>query len=383
MQRLIDTGAAGGGTRCRRRSGHPGGYSNRATPAAPNPRLGQRPRRTRHHGLGRALPRARSPPTWSASSARATWAAAVAGAALERRGPGRRGCGHRRERHARAGEGVPRLAARAGRRPPGYRWGLSTSAVPTDAVGRIMSRQLARDPGGEPGVMGSTTASLHGMQAGDVLELLERGQPARAACASASSRPTAPSAAPRCCMSPELFHALGFLRPTRVLMWGIPDREPARRRPGRQRPGALRRPDHPLVGPAQPRRHALHRDDQGAPRASSRTATPGAGPTSTRRRRGGAPTSPATPGPSAAARSTPGATASSTPRRAAALAEVSARGLAGAIDLANTNTYGGLLRAPRGAPGRGHHGRFGEPALVGPGHRHEHRRATAWAACPG
>ena len=97
------------------------------------------------------------------------------------------------------------------------------------------------------------------------------------------------------------------------------------------------------MGPAQPRQHALDRRRRRTRLGEFSYATGERDHRSPARRRGAAPTSPATRGRPAAARSPPAATASWTQRRAPRWPRSRQRGLGGAIDLANTNTYGGCF----------------------------------------
>ena len=141
-------------------------------------------------------------------------------------------------------------------------------------------------------------------------------------------------------MSPELFRAMGFLRPTRVLMWGIPDRN---RLNAAMAANGLARSDVRIIRSWDPP----------SPDGTLSTATTKArlGEFSYSYTGSGANINPeaAWRGANIARYSWPvGGGAVTTwchrvvdPAARAALAEVSARGLAGAIDLANTNTYGG------------------------------------------
>jgi hypothetical protein len=222
---------------------------------------------------------------------------------------------------------------------PGYRFGMSTSAVSTDAVGNIMGRPLAAILAANQVIMGSTAASLHGAQAGDVLELLNAAnQPVRVLVGLVAADSTVGGT--EILMSPELFHAMGFLRPTRVLMWGIPDRN---RLNAAMAANGLARSDVRIIRSWDPP----------SPDGTLSTATTKArlGEFSYSYTGSGANINPdaAWRDASIARFSWPvgGGSVNTSchrvvdPAARAALAEVSARGLAGAIDLANTNTYGG------------------------------------------
>jgi hypothetical protein len=141
-------------------------------------------------------------------------------------------------------------------------------------------------------------------------------------------------------MSPELFRAMGFLRPTRVLMWGIPDRN---RLNAALAANGLAGSDVRVIRSWEPP----------SPDGTLSTATTKArlGEFSYSYTGSGANINPdaAWRGANIARYSWPvGGGSVNTwchrvvdPAARAALAEVNARGLAGALDLANTNTYGG------------------------------------------
>lgn len=220
---------------------------------------------------------------------------------------------------------------------PGYRWGMSTSAVPTDVVGRTMSRDVAAILASGQVVMGQTAAGLKGVKAGDQLDLLTAGggvAPVRVGMVAGSDV----IGGTELLMTPELFHALGYNRPSSVLIFGFGDRK------------AL---DNALAanGLVRPDVRILHSWDPPNPDSTLSTAMEkatlgdfsyaGAGNSITVE---------------AAWRNAyifryswpVGAGAISTfcnkvvdPAARAALAEMNARGFGGHIDLANTNSAGG------------------------------------------
>ncbi len=221
--------------------------------------------------------------------------------------------------------------------PPGYRYGLSTSAVPSDAVGQTMSRNLAAIIGAGMVVVGQTTAGLRGIQAGDVLDLgtgAGGAAPVRVGLVASDSA----VGGTEILMTPELFRALGYYRPSRVIIWGFGDRK------------AL---DAALAanGLVRPDIRILHSWDPPNPDSTLSTASTkaklgefaytGSGNSITQEA--------AWRTANIARYSWPtGLGSISTychrvvdPAARAALAEVAQRGLGGAIDLANTNTYGG------------------------------------------
>src|SRR4051794_4482898 len=56
--------------------------------------------------------------------------------------------------------------------PAGYRWPLSTAVMPPEGAGRLANREVARILAVGQVVLTQTTASLHGVQGGDVLTVL-------------------------------------------------------------------------------------------------------------------------------------------------------------------------------------------------------------------
>jgi hypothetical protein len=227
-----------------------------------------------------------------------------------------------------------RLAAAA---PAGYRYGLSTSAVPTDAVGRIMTRQIAAIISGGSVVVSQTTANLRGIRAGDVLDVMTGAvgtRPVRVGMVAADDT----IGGTEMLMSPAAFRALGYDRPSRVIMWGFPDRRALDAALAAQ---GLVRPDVRIL-------HSWDPPNPDSTLSTSQTkvrlgefAYAGAGNSIT---------------PEAAWRAAnigryswpTGLGTVNTwchrvvdPAARAALAEVARRGLGGAIDLANTNRYGG------------------------------------------
>jgi hypothetical protein len=107
--------------------------------------------------------------------------------------------------------------------PAGYRYGLATSAVPTDAVGRIMGRDVATVLGQNLVVLSQSSAALRGALVGDVFDL-QNGAGGVTPVRVGMIAPDAVVGGTELLMSPELFHALGYNRPDEVLIWGFSDR---------------------------------------------------------------------------------------------------------------------------------------------------------------
>ena len=126
------------------------------------------------------------------------------------------------------------------------------------------------------------------------------------------------------------------------------------------------------LGSARPRRHARPGHDQEAARRV-RVPVTGSGAVTGRRRLAWRRTSRHARAVSDGHPIAASATTRSRPTSPAALHEVVAAGLAGAIDVGNTNTYGGCF-GPRFTPHRRHASRAPVAAHAGAGARHQHRR---------
>ncbi len=107
--------------------------------------------------------------------------------------------------------------------PAGYRWPLSTVVMPPEVVGRITSRELARVIASGQVVMTQTTATLHGVQAGDVLTVLG-WDGANHDLAVGLVAPDDVVGGSELMISPAVAGGVGLVRPSSVLLWGFRSR---------------------------------------------------------------------------------------------------------------------------------------------------------------
>ncbi|MEX0846222.1 MAG: M15 family metallopeptidase [Ilumatobacteraceae bacterium] len=218
-----------------------------------------------------------------------------------------------------------------------WQFPMSVTALPVDAVGRVMSARVSSAVASGGVVLGSTSASLRGAQVGDTLDLIASDGNTRRFVLGYVA-PDDEIGGAELVMSPEQADALGATIVTRVLFFGQFARssiEEAFAANGLYDGGTVRisrswsgaNPDS-LLGSAQ-LKTLLNEFDYRINGDSSLTLDPDWVADNLQRV------------------SFRGINVRSTCHRAivadlqAALDEVSASGLAGAIDLGNTNTYGG------------------------------------------
>jgi len=120
------------------------------------------------------------------------------------------------------------LAVRRGGQPvqqaaAGYRWPLSTVVMPPEVVGRISSRDLARVTAGGQVVLTQTTAGLHGVQAGDVLTLLGWDGAAHDLVVGLVAADDVVGGS-ELMISPAVAAIVGLARPSSVILWGFRSR---------------------------------------------------------------------------------------------------------------------------------------------------------------
>jgi hypothetical protein len=221
--------------------------------------------------------------------------------------------------------------------PAGFRYPLSTTVMPPDIAGRVISRDLARTLALGGVVMNAVTAAAHGVQVGDTLSILGwDGNPHTL---------TVASIAPDAQIGAELFvppavaDGIGLDRPSSVLLWGF------RSRPAIDQALAAAG----LVGPGIRIRHSWDPPDPDATLSYAHLKTvlgefayAGSGESITLE-----------PGwfESHISRVTLPLGIRSwchnviAPALQGALGEVAASGLAAAIDVGNTNTFGGCFHA--------------------------------------
>ena len=140
----------------------------------------------------------------------------------------------------------------------------SVTALPLESIGAIFGREVSKFIGVNQVVVGATSASINGAQAGDILELvaadgsIAQFQVGRVA-------PDAEVGGTEIVMSTAQADLLGAVVPTSVLIYGQFDRRRPRRIAGRQ--GTQQRPEDPcqaILGSARSRRHHRPRQDQEA-----------------------------------------------------------------------------------------------------------------------
>ena len=145
--------------------------------------------------------------------------------------------------------------------PAGYRWPLSTAVMPPEAVGRITSRDVARIVALGQVVMTQTTATLHGVQAGDVLTVLGWDGAAHDLTVGLVA-PDDVVGGPELMISPDVAGVVGAGPPVERRAVGLPVAGRDRPAAGGQRPGGHDDPHPAVVGPARPRRPAQLPADQ-------------------------------------------------------------------------------------------------------------------------
>ena len=107
--------------------------------------------------------------------------------------------------------------------PAGYRWPLSTAVMPVEAAGRIVNRNVATVMASGAVVMAQTTAGLHDVQAGDVITVLGWDGLAH----DLTIGLVAPDDVVRgseLMISPDVAGVVALARPSSVLMWGFRSR---------------------------------------------------------------------------------------------------------------------------------------------------------------
>ena len=107
--------------------------------------------------------------------------------------------------------------------PAGYRWPLSTAVMPPEGAGRIRNREVARILAVGQVVLTQTTATLHGVQGGDVLTVLGwDGAPHDVVVGLVA--PDDVVGGPELMIGPAVAGAVGLTRPSSVVIWGFRSR---------------------------------------------------------------------------------------------------------------------------------------------------------------
>jgi len=107
--------------------------------------------------------------------------------------------------------------------PAGYRWPLSTAVMPPEAAGRVASRDVARTEALGQVVVTQTTATLHGVQAGDVLTVLGWDGIGHDLTVGLVA-PDDVVGGPELMISPDVAGVVGLARPSSVVLWGFRSR---------------------------------------------------------------------------------------------------------------------------------------------------------------
>src|SRR5215213_8439275 len=107
--------------------------------------------------------------------------------------------------------------------PGGYRWPLSTAVMPPEGAGRIVNRDVARILAVGQVVLTQTTASLHGVQGGDVLTVLGWDGAGHDVLVGLVA-PDEVVGGPELMMGPPVAGVVGLARPSSVVMWGFRSR---------------------------------------------------------------------------------------------------------------------------------------------------------------
>jgi hypothetical protein len=116
----------------------------------------------------------------------------------------------------RSGQALQQAAA-------GFRWPLSTVVMPPEAAGRVVNRQVARILAVGQVVMAQTTATMHGVQAGDVLTLLGWDGGAHDVVVGLVTGDDVTGGS-ELMISPDLAQSMAMVRPSSVVMWGFRSR---------------------------------------------------------------------------------------------------------------------------------------------------------------
>jgi hypothetical protein len=106
--------------------------------------------------------------------------------------------------------------------PAGYRYPLSTTVMPPDVAGRVISRDLARTLALGGVVMNALTAAAHGVRAGDSLSVLGWDGNAHALPVALISPDEQIGA--ELLIPPAVADGLGLNRPSSVILWGFRSR---------------------------------------------------------------------------------------------------------------------------------------------------------------
>jgi hypothetical protein len=120
------------------------------------------------------------------------------------------------------------LAVRRGGTPlqqalPGFRWPFSMAVMPPEAAGHVVNRQVSRILALGQVVMAQTTATMHGVQAGDVLTLLGWDGAAHDVVVGLVTGDDVTGGS-ELMISPTVAQAMGVARPSSVAIWGFRSR---------------------------------------------------------------------------------------------------------------------------------------------------------------
>jgi len=107
--------------------------------------------------------------------------------------------------------------------PPGMRYPMSTDVIPPELAGRTMSRQVARVLATGQLVMGATSATLRGAKAGDIVVVQGwNGNTYRFRVGLVASDDLIGGS--ELLISPAVAQSIGFSRPSDVVIWGFRSR---------------------------------------------------------------------------------------------------------------------------------------------------------------
>ncbi len=107
--------------------------------------------------------------------------------------------------------------------PAGYRWPLATVVMPAEVIGRTTSREVARIVAGGQVVLTQTTATLHSVQTGDVLTLLGWDGAAHDVTVGMVA-PDEVVGGTELMISPDVAQVVALARPSSVVLWGFRSR---------------------------------------------------------------------------------------------------------------------------------------------------------------
>ena len=142
----------------------------------------------------------------------------------------------------------------------------SVTALPMDAIAAAMGREVSKFISVGQVVVGATSASITGVQAGDVLHVVS-GDGSVVPFVVGRVAPDEEVGGTEIVMSTDMADALGAVIPTSVLIYGQFDRSHARRLAGRSRHRHRSEdPGPPLVGSVRSRQHHRACQDQEAAR---------------------------------------------------------------------------------------------------------------------